>query len=132
MTPPVPTPESAEYWAACARRILKLQHCKACERFFFPPAGACPRCWGGDLEWRQVSGRGELYSFVITTSERASGYASRVIAVVELDEGPRLMTNIVGTTEDPDALPIGMPVAVTFVDHAGVMIPVFEPAEEQS
>jgi uncharacterized OB-fold protein len=69
---------------------------------------------------------------VITTSERASGYASRVIAVVELDEGPRLMTNIVGTTEDPDALPIGMPVAVTFVNHAGVMIPVFEPAKEQS
>jgi uncharacterized OB-fold protein len=68
---------------------------------------------------------------VITSSERATGYASRVIAVVELDEGPRLMTNIIGTTEEPDALPIGMPVAVTFVDHAGVTIPVFEPTKEK-
>jgi uncharacterized OB-fold protein len=92
----------------------------------------CPRCWGSDVEWREVTGQGELYSYVIMSTGQASGYASRVVAVVELDEGPRLMTNIVGTTEEPDALPVGMRVSVTFVDHAGVTVPVFEPATGQS
>ena len=87
----------------------------ACGKAYFFPRPFCPFCSSKDVEWFTASGRGKLYSYVIN-QRAAPGFqneAPYVIAVVELDEGPRMMTNIVGVEPTPENLPVGLPVEVT-------------------
>jgi uncharacterized protein len=127
---PVPTPETRPYWEAARRHELRLQHCRACGRYVFYPRAACPHCFALDLEWQRVSGRGRLHTFTIVHRglrdfPLGSPY---VIAIVELDEGPRLMTNLVGVEADVAKLRIGLPVEVVFEDVTPeVTLPRFRP-----
>ncbi len=97
----------------------------------FYPRAVCPHCLGNDLEWRRVSGRGRLHTFTVVHRGQ-KGFPigpPYVIAIVELDEGPRMMTNLVGIDPDPAKLSIGMPVEVVFQDvSAEVALPHFRPA----
>jgi uncharacterized OB-fold protein len=130
---PVPTPESRPYWEAARRHQLCLQRCRPCERYFFYPRAACPYCLSADLEWRQVSGRGTLNTFtVVYRGQKDFPLGSPyVIAIVELAEGPRLMTNLIGVEPDPVRLRIGMPVEVVFEDVSPeIALPRFRPAAE--
>ena len=128
---PVATPESRPFWEAARRHELLLQRCRACAHWIFYPRAACPRCLSMDLAWEPVSGRGTLHTFTIVTRGQ-KGFplpSPYVLAVVELAEGPRLMTNIVGVAADPGAVRIGMPVEVVWDDVTPeVTLPRFRPA----
>jgi hypothetical protein len=109
--------ESRGFWEGLARHELGVQRCRACGTVRFYPRAVCPACLSGDTEWRRASGRGTVYSFTVTRQNQAPGFREEVpyvLAVVELEEGVRLMTNIVGCP--PDQVRIGMPVEVVFDD----------------
>jgi uncharacterized OB-fold protein len=130
---PVPVPESRPYWVAARRHELTLPYCTACGVFHYYPRAACPHCLSGALEWRRVSGRGRLHTFTIVhrgPKDFPLG-TPYVLAMVELDEGPRLMTNLVGVAADPAAVRIGMPVEVVFMDVSdAAALPHFRPLEQ--
>ncbi len=127
---PVPTPESRPFWDAARRHELHLQHCRKCDGWVFYPRAACPHCLSADLEWHRTSGRGTLHTFTVAYRGQ-KGFplgSPYVIAIVQLDEGPRLMTNLVGVDPDPARIRIGMPVEVVFEDvSAEIALPRFRP-----
>jgi uncharacterized OB-fold protein len=112
---PKPSPTSRPYWEAARRHELQLQHCGACGGYIYYPRPRCPNCTSDNLKWERVSGRGKLYSYTIVrrASTRSFADGPYVLAIVELDEGPRMTTNLIAP---PDQLKIGMPVAVHFDD----------------
>jgi uncharacterized OB-fold protein len=126
---PVPTPETQLFWDKAADHELWLPTCVDTGRFFFPPRARSPFT-GGAVSWAQVSGRAQLASFVIN-HRPAPGYEDEtpyVIALVELAEGPRLASNLIGVEADPTAIWIGMPLQVTFEDRGTITVPQFTPA----
>ena len=130
---PVPTPETQPFWDGCAAGELRIQRCGDCRRPYFYPRPVCPACGSVDVEWFTASGRATLYSYVIN-HRPAPGFEDEVpyvIAVVELDEGPRMMTNIAGVPPDPEALVLDMPLEVTFERRGDLSLPVFAPAGER-
>ena len=116
---PRPTPETRPFWDGAKAHKLMLPWCKACGQAHFFPRNCCPHCFGFDLEWRQASGRGKLHTFVIN-HKAARGFEAKVpyvIAIVELAEGPRMMSNLVmDETPTPDNLRIDMDLEVVFDD----------------
>ncbi len=128
---PLPTPETKPFWDGARRHELVLPWCVPCGAFFYFPRGACPRCLSGDLEWRRVSGRGTLHTFTVVHRGQKNFPLGTpyVLAVVELAEGPRMMTNLIDVAADPAAIRIGMPVEVVFRDvSADLALPHFRPA----
>jgi len=128
---PVPTPETRPFWEAARRHELSVQRCRACGHHFFYPRAVCPHCLADEVEWRRVSGRGTVHTFtVVHRGQRNFPLPTPyVIAIVELAEGPRLMTNLVGIEPDPAKIRIGLPVEVVFEDvSADVALPRFRPA----
>ena len=128
---PVPTPDTEPYWEGCRQHELRLPFCTECKAFFFYPRSYCPTCLSDALEWRQVSGKGTLHTYVIS-ARPAPGFENEtpyVIAVVKLAEGPHMMSNIVNVEAKPENLPAGMPVEVMFEDvNDKVTLPKFQPA----
>jgi uncharacterized OB-fold protein len=126
---PRPAPESAPYWEAAKKHRLELPRCHACGQFWFPPSRTCPHCLAADFSWKAVSGRGKVFSFVVFHRVYHPAFAEDVpyvVAVVELEEGPRLLTNIVGVA--PEKVSCEMAVKVVFDDVAeGVSVPKFTP-----
>jgi uncharacterized OB-fold protein len=112
---PKPTETSLPFWDAAKQHRLQLQQCGGCKAFIYYPRDRCPNCLSDQLEWKPVSGKGKVYSY--TTVRRAStrSFADKpyVLAIVELDEGVKLTTNIEAT---PESIKIGMPVTVFFDD----------------
>lgn len=127
---PRATPETQPYWDATAAGRLDLPRCRPCDQVFFYPRSSCPRCGSTDLEWVTCSGKGRLHTYVVSHRPAPGFSVPTVIAVVELDEGPRMMTNLVEA--DPDALELDMPVEVRFEQRTGVAVPVFAPAKENA
>lgn len=128
---PAPTPESAPYWEGCKRHELRIQFCTNCQRYFFYPRLLCPTCLSDAIEWRTASGKGTLLTYVLS-ARPAPGFENELpyaIAIVGLEEGPHLMTNIVNTEITPEKLPVGLPVEVVFEDvNENISIPKFQPA----
>ena len=124
---PVPTPETAHFWEGTAHGEVRLQRCRACSETYFPPQPSCPACDADDVEVVRASGHGTLHSYVITDRAAPGFEAPYVIAVVELDEGPRLLTNLVGVAPDPDVLPLDLPVEVVYEAVGDVTLPWFRP-----
>jgi uncharacterized OB-fold protein len=126
---PVASPESTPFWQAAKEHRLLIPRCNACAKFWFPPSRLCPHCLSGDVGWQAVSGRGHVYSFVVFHRVYHPGFAGEVpyvVAIVELEEGPRMLTNIVGIPVDQ--VRCNMPVAVVFDDVSNeVAIPKFTP-----
>lgn len=117
---PVPTPTSSPFWEALEREAVVLQFCPTCDRYVFYPRSHCPGCLDEGLEWREVSGTGRLYTFSVTHQPTAPQFAAEVpqmLAVVELDVGPRLTTTIVGAA--PEDLEIGRLVHPVFEHRDG-------------
>lgn len=131
---PQPTPDTQPYWDGAAAGELRLPRCRACGTAFFHPRSICPSCSSTDIEWFRASGRGRLHSYLILQRPPAvfEPGVPFAIAVVELDEGPRLMSNIVGVPNDPEHLVLDMLLEVVFDQHGGVAIPKFTPAGAQS
>jgi uncharacterized OB-fold protein len=129
---PVPaperTPETSAFWDATATGRLVLARCDACGTVIWYPKTCCPQCGGLSVSWKDASGTGTIYSFTVV--HRAPGPFGEavpfVIAYVELDEGPRVLTNIVGC--DPQEVSIGQAVRVVFCDTGeGSALYRFEP-----
>ena len=125
---PLPTPETQPYWDGCAAGELRLQRCTHCDTFFFPPRPFCPDCLSGDVVWEPLSGRGTLHTYVINHRAAPGFEAPYAIAVVQLEEGPRLMSNIVDVPQTPEALQLDMALEVDFEQRGDVAVPVFRPA----
>jgi hypothetical protein len=128
---PAPTvnPETRQFWGATAEGRLLLKRCLDCGSVIWYPRAICPECASLRTEWFQASGRGRVYSYTLNHrgQDAYSGAEPYVLAYVELDEGPRMMTNIVG----PDAVgvAVGMRVEVVFHDTGdGTALPRFRPA----
>ncbi|MEO3874641.1 Zn-ribbon domain-containing OB-fold protein [Nonomuraea sp. B12E4] len=127
---PKPTPETQPFWDGTAAGELRIQRCQSCARHYFYPRPNCPHCGGEQVEWVRASGRATLYSYVIN-HRPAPGFedeAPYAIAVVELEEGVRMMTNIVGVPSTPENLPLDMELRVVFEQRGDVHVPLFEPA----
>jgi uncharacterized OB-fold protein len=126
---PRPSPETIPFWEAARAHRLLLPLCNHCGRFWFPPTQRCAHCLSADFVWRQARGTGHIYSFVVYHRVYHPGFEGAVpyvVAIVELDEGPRLITNIVGMS--PDEVRCDMRVEVVFDEsESGVAIPKFSP-----
>jgi uncharacterized OB-fold protein len=128
---PKPTPETQHFWDGCKAGELRLQRCRACANTYFPPRPFCPSCASRDVEVYAASGKAILYSYVINQRPRPDmGTEPHSIAVVTLAEGPRMMTNVVGCPQTPEALVLDMPLEVTFEPQSDeITLPFFKPAE---
>lgn len=118
--------ESKKFWDAASRGVLLLPCCNSCSFTIFYPRDLCPKCRSRDLTWTEMSGKGEIYSYTVTrrTSGRFRSHVPFVIAYVQLDEGPRMLTNVVDC--NPDAVTIGTRVEVVFDSQGeGKTIPRF-------
>lgn len=126
---PQPTPETQEYWDGLRRGELRIQRCNACGRGYFYPRPFCPRagCHSRDVEWITASGKGTLATYIITHRGHPAFEAPYVIALVELEEGGRMMTNIVGLEDlEPANLPVGAPVEIVFQpSEEDITLPMF-------
>jgi uncharacterized protein len=126
------TPESRPYWDGLKQGHLMLPHCTACGHTFFYPRTICPRCQTREITWVRASGKGRLHAFGIAhqSFNRAFRVAPPyVLAMVELEEGPRLMSNLVNVAPDPRVVKCDMPVEVVFTRLTDdVTLPLFQPA----
>lgn len=111
---PVPTPETAHFWEGTRLGELRLQACRGCGHTYFPPRPFCPSCASKEVEVVRASGRGSLHSYVISHLPAPGFEPPYAIAVVKLEEGPKMLTNIVGTPCDPALLQLDHPVQVSF------------------
>ena len=103
------------FWDGLREGQLRMQQCLSCELIWYPPGPLCPDCWSTEIEWTTLSGRGTVNSWVVFHQAYLKGFADDVpynVTEVTLDEGPRLMTNLVGI--DNDQIEMGMPVEIVF------------------
>lgn len=108
---------SESFWAAAKRHELVMPRCKTCSELFFYPRELCPHCFSADLEWVPVSGQGRVYSYTVVHQPAHPAFreeAPYVYAMIQLDEGPRCIANIVGCALDE--VTVDMRVQATFDD----------------
>lgn len=107
-----------------------MQECRSCRQVWHPPLYLCPHCHSADLGWRQASGEGTVYTYTVVRHPTHFAFADKipyVLAIVELAEGPRLVTAVTGVP--PGEVRVGQPVRAVFREVAdGVSLPYFEPA----
>jgi uncharacterized OB-fold protein len=124
---------TAPYWEAAREKRLVVQECQSCRQLWHPPLPRCPHCHAAGPGWRQVSGDGTVYTYTVVrhpTHYAFAGQVPYILAIVELAEGPRLVTAITGAA--PEEIRGGQPVRVVFREVAdGVTLPYFELARDQ-
>jgi uncharacterized OB-fold protein len=132
---PIPTPseESKPFWQAAKRGEILLQRCRDCGAYRFPPNPLCTECSSTAFDWKPVSGRGKVYSYVVFHRAYHPGFADDLpyaVACIELEEGPRLLSNIVGM--QPEQIRCDMPVEVVFEQiTSDITLPKFRHAERK-
>jgi uncharacterized protein len=130
---PIPTPETQPFWQGTRAGELRLQRCDACAHVYFPPRPFCPKCAGRAVSWFAASGRGSLYSYVIHHRPVPGFTPPYSIAVVQLDEGPRMMSNVIDCPQTPEALQLDMRLEVAFTKLSDdIFLPQFRPAQGNS
>lgn len=124
--PPV-NAETAPFWEACAERRLVIQCCRDCSARQFYPRLVCSACGSAELDWAEASGGGSLKTWTVIRRAVSAAFEADVpyvVALVELDEGPTMMTNLI--TDDVESLVMGQRVQVTFEPRgAGFAVPQF-------
>ena len=127
---PAPEPETEAFWDAARERRLLVKRCADCGEAHFYPRPFCPRCWSENVKWEDASGRATLYTWSTVHVNDLPPFHERVpyvAAIVELSEGPRMMTNVVDC--DAEELAVGMSLEVRYRDlDDEFSIPVFAPA----
>jgi uncharacterized OB-fold protein len=126
---PRPTEDTAPYWEAACRGELRMQRCGDCGHVRFPPALLCARCLSEKHEWVQLSGRGTVFSWIVVHQSQHPAFNADTpynVTIVELEEGPRLHTNLIDCPNDQ--IRVGMPVEVVFDKVSDeVTLPKFRP-----
>lgn len=125
---PRPTALSKPYWEGCQRGVLRVQRCRDCGEHVFIPEPLCTGCSSQNLEWVDTSGRGSVYSFtVVHRPQRPEFRVPYTVAIVEMDEGWHMLSNLVDIA--PEAVKIGMKVEVSFEKMSEqITLPYFRPA----
>jgi len=125
------TAENRPYWEAARNGELKLQRCVECGKFRYPIAPVCPFCLSEHGRWTKVSGRGTLSTWMIFYKVFFPAFADRIpynVAMIELEEGPRLTTNVLECRNED--LYVGMPVVVCFERvNDEITLPQFRPVK---
>lgn len=129
---PIPTPTTMPFWDALRRHEIRIQYSPSSDSYVFYPRILAPGTLADDLEWREISGAGSLYTFTVSHRPVSPHFADdvpQILAVVQWDEGPRFSTEIVDA--EPDAIQVGMRVRPVFTDYpdAGVTMLRYTPAE---
>ena len=131
---PTPQPETDDYWDRLREHELWLMHCDDCDSTYFYPRSICPNCFSRNTRWLQSSGRGTLYAFAIVHRPPRPAFQDRVpyiVALVELEGGARMPTNLVEVEPDPASIRIGMEVEVVYDDVTiEVTLPKFRPVRD--
>lgn len=126
---PLPTPETKHFWEGTQQGEIRLQKCDDCAKVYFPPRPFCPGCASRKVSILKASGKAKLFSYVIHHRPAPGFTPPYAIAVVELEEGPRLMTNIVECPQTPEALQLDMPLVPHFEKMSDdITLPLFKPA----
>ena len=122
--------ETRPFWDAARRGEFMIQHCDECNQYQWYPRGFCSNCWSQNIRYVRASGKGTVWTYTVTYQNRSPGFNEEVpyvLALVELEEGVKVFTNIVDC--DPRDVHIGMPVEVTFVPATPrIHVPMFRPA----
>ncbi len=130
---PVIQPWSKEFWKGSKQHKLLIQECNDCGIKIFYPRLHCPDCWSSNLGWSQACGRAKVYSYTITLAGVEEKFAEDlpyVLAMVDLEEGIRMLTRIVECK--PEEVKIGMDVEVTFEDVTeDISLPLFRPSAKR-
>jgi len=116
------------FWDGCAQGELRLQQCDRCRHVRYPISDICPRCLSPEHQWQKLSGRGAILSWIVFQRPYNEAWEQHVpynVVLVELEEGPRLFSNVVPL--DRTDLRVGMPVRVIFEQLDGVAVPRFAP-----
>jgi uncharacterized OB-fold protein len=124
---PRPSPESLPFWEAAKDKRLLLPRCNMCGRFFFPPSQRCRHCLSPEIVWAESKGIGRIYSFVVYYRPYHPAFEAEIpyiVAIVELDEGVRLLSNIIGTPAE--SVRCDARVRVIFEERDDASIPMFE------
>ena len=122
--------DTQAFWLATKEKRLIYQQCADCGAVVFYPRRRCSSCLSANLEWKESAGEGAVYTYSIVRQSYHPFFRSMVpyaVAWIDLDEGPRLVSNVVGI-EDPSNVRIGMRVKVRWEEHEGLCVPLFEPA----
>ena len=117
------------FWDACAAGELRMQRCITCGHLRYPISTVCPECLSEDAAWELLSGRGTVVSFCIFRHAYNEAWRDRLpynVALIQLEEGPRMLSNVHGVS--PDEIRVGLEVKVAFEVEQGFSIPVFERA----
>jgi uncharacterized OB-fold protein len=129
---PTPSPETQRFWDGCKAHQLWIPYCRPCQRFYWFPRDFCPTCGSREVEWRRASGRGKIYTFAIHFRAFHPGWnddVPYVTALIDLDEGVRMFTQMVDIEPDPKAVRCDMPVEVVWDDVTpDVTLPKWRPA----
>jgi uncharacterized protein len=128
---PIVNPWAKPFWTATREHKLLIQKCNDCGSYIFYPRIACPNCFSDNLTWVETSGKGKIYTYTVVENNPPEAFIPDlpfVIAVVVLEEGVRMLTNIVGC--DPDKVYCEMPVTVVFEElNNEITLPKFKPLE---
>ena len=131
---PFPAPErdvlNSPYWDSLTQGVLSYQHCNACGHAWLPARTECPHCLAADWHWKPAAGGAKLISWVVYHMSYHPAFQYRLpytVAVVELDEGPRLISNVIGAS-DAESLQIDQRLCLVIEDESGTAVPRFTPA----
>ena len=125
-------PDSRPFWLATREKALTYQQCRDCGTVIFYPRRHCTGCLGNDLEWKRSAGKGTVYTYSVVRQSYHPffrGLVPYAVAWIDLDEGPRLVSNIVGVEDPLRDVRIGMRVRVRWEEHDELCLPLFEPAD---
>jgi uncharacterized protein len=130
--PRFPEPDTQHYWEGAKAGELRYQYCAACKAPNFTPTAHCQGCGTANLEWRVSKGEGAVYTYSVVRQNRIPGFielGAYAVAYVDLDEGFRMLTNIVGATDPTKEISIGQRVKVEFEaqESGEYPVPVFRP-----
>lgn len=127
------TPEARPFWDGCREGKLMLPKCGECGHVFFYPRILCPACQSRNVTWVQASGRGRLHAFEIAHQAFQKAWKIKppyILAMIELAEGPRMMSNLINIAPDPKVVKCDMPVEVVFTKITDeVTLPLFQPVK---
>jgi len=131
--PRFPEPDTQPFWEATKNSELKYQQCNVCSEIIFYPRGACTNCGSSDWEWKTSKGEGTVYTYSVVRQNRNPAFAdlgAYALAYIDLDEGFRMLSNVVGVANPLTDVKVGQRVKVQFEqqEEGEYLIPVFVPA----
>ena len=132
-TRPLPSlaePDTGPFWQATKAHELRYQVCDDCDAVVFYARRHCTACVGGALSWRTSKGEGAIYSYSVVQLSRHPFFGQKIpyaVALIDLDEGFRMLSSVVGVTDPVAELSVGQRVALEWEDHDEVAIPLFHP-----